>query len=269
MTRAALHRATAALAGLALVITGCAAEHVETAPPGENEPAAEPAQPDTETQPDAETEPGAETEREFDTTLYSLDDPMSIWVVLNKQRPMNPIDFEPTDLVSPEGVPNLYEQPLRKPAAEALRDLYDAATAEGLSLRITSAYRPHSLQVGLYGSYVDRDGKELADTYSARPGHSEHQTGLTVDLDDWSGCYLDACFGETTTGLWLQEHAHEYGFMMRYPHGLTHVTGFTYEPWHYRFVGVELATELHETGVQTLEEFFDLGPAPDYLPDSE
>ena len=257
------------LAGIALFLGGCAAAP-DLAPtpvsdaPTADAPAAEP--PAVEPEGSDPTAPDADgTDDGFDATLHSIDDPMSIWVVLNKHRPLDPLDFAPTDLAYPEGVPNLYEQELRAPAADALVALYEAATAEGLSLRITSAYRPYHLQVGLYDSYVDRDGAELADTYSARPGFSEHQTGLTVDFDDWTGCYLDHCFGETLTGRWLQDHAHAYGFIMRYPEGLTPITGFTYEPWHYRYVGVPLATEMHETGVQTLEEFFGLDPAPDYL----
>jgi len=218
------------------------------------------------TPPPVETEapPTVAPEPEFDRSAHSLDDPMSIWVVSNKLRPLDPIDFEASDLVMPEGIDNEFSQPLREPAARAAEAMLGAAAAEGLPVRIISAYRDHATQSTLYTSYVGRDGQAAADTYSARPGHSEHQTGLVIDIDDYGGCYLAACFGDTPTGAWLAEHAAEYGFIIRYPAGKESVTGFMPEPWHFRYVGPELALEMRETGVTTLEEFFGLPAAPDY-----
>lgn len=206
----------------------------------------------------------APAEATFDRTAHSIDDPMSIWVVGNKQRPLNPPDFEPSDLVYPEGVENTNGQPLREVAARAVERLIAAASADGLGVRIISAYRPYSMQVDLYNGYVARDGQAAADTYSARPGHSEHQTGLTVDFDDGGACMLEGCFGDTPAGQWIAEHAGEFGFIERYPGGKEHVTGFMPEPWHYRYVGTELAAQMKRTGVTTLEEFFDLPAAPGY-----
>lgn len=164
----------------------------------------------------------------------------------------------------PEMIENEFSQPLRQPAALAVTEMHAAASQEGIRFHIISAYRDYYTQVALYDRYVQRDGQAAADTYSARPGHSEHQTGLVVDLDDGTGCYLDACFGQTAAGSWLTAHAAEYGFIIRYPDGLDNITGFIYEPWHFRYVGVALAEEMKRTGVHTLEEFFDLPAAPDY-----
>lgn len=189
---------------------------------------------------------------------------MSIWVVSNKLRPLNPNNFQPTDLVIPQGVQNEWGQPLREPAARAAEALIGAAAAAGHSVWIISAFRDYNTQVALYHSYVNRDGQAAADTYSARPGHSEHQTGLVIDLDDFGSCYLSTCFGDTPAGQWLAQNAADFGFIIRYPAGKEHITGFMAEPWHFRYVGEELAHEMQRTGVQTLEEFFGLAPAPDY-----
>lgn len=210
-------------------------------------------------------EPAPEPEPEFDRAARSIDDPTSIWVVSNKLRPLQPTDYAPSDLVMPEGVINKFAHPLREEAARAFEQLVQGAAAEGLTVRMTSGYRDYNLQTALYNKYVARDGRAAADTYSARPGHSEHQTGLVVDVhgpDDQ--CYLDACFAQLPVGQWLAQHAAEYGFIMRYPEGYDHITGFIFEPWHYRYVGTELALEMRETGTLTLEEFFGLPAAPGY-----
>ena len=235
----------------AIGLTSCAPEPASTAGSGS-------------TAASAPTDADATPSDTFDRTAHSIDDPASIWVVTNKLRPLNPADFAPDDLRLPEGVENEFTQPLRAPAAAAVESLISAAAADGIDVRIISAYREYATQVALYDGYVARDGQEAADTYSARPGHSEHQTGLVVDLDDHGDCYLAACFGETPAGAWLAAHATEHGFIVRYPAGKQQVTGFTPEPWHFRYVGPELAREMAATGTSTLEEFFALPPAPGY-----
>jgi len=196
----------------------------------------------------------------FDKTQFSLDDPMSLWVVADKHRPLNPQDFVPSDLVD-ANVPAVYNSTLREPAARAVEAMFAAYTAEtGDSMRLQSAFRDYETQVEVYAN------NHQDDTQSARPGFSEHQTGLAMDISPTSGeCALDECFANTAPGQWLAANAWKYGFLLRYPNGLTNITGYAFEPWHYRFVGLELAAELHNTGVQTLEEFFGLDPAPDYL----
>ncbi|QZY51561.1 M15 family metallopeptidase [Leucobacter tenebrionis] len=191
-------------------------------------------------------------------------DPASITVVVNKQRPLNPISWEPGDLRMPAGIPNTNGQPVRAEAATALESMYAEASAAGLPFTITSAYRSYSLQVSLFESYAARDGVAAAETYSARPGHSEHQTGLAVDLDDGSGCAFESCFGETATGQWLRENAHRFGFILRYDAGQEPVVGFIYEPWHFRYVGTQVAGDMHERGIKNLEEYFGLPAAPSY-----
>ncbi|MBR3991144.1 MAG: M15 family metallopeptidase, partial [Clostridia bacterium] len=121
-----------------------------------------------------------------------------------------------------------------------------------------SDYRSYALQSWLYQTYVDRDGKELADTYSARPGHSEHQTGRAIDLN---ATLLS--FADTPEGQWLAAHCWEYGFIIRYPAGKESVTGFMYEPWHVRYVGTWLSIPLRDSG-QCLEEYFGITSVYDY-----
>ena len=227
-------------------------------------PSAAPSPPERAEGPSETPPPGEPDDPPFDRSARSIDDPNSIWVVSNKLRPLQPIDFAPADLVMPEGVENEFAQPLREPAARAVESFVAAAAADGHAVRIISAYRDYATQAALYDGYVARDGRDAADAYSARPGHSEHQTGLVVDLDDFGDCYLSPCFGRTPAGAWLAEHAAEHGFIVRYPEGEQGVTGFMPEPWHFRYVGPELATQLREAAVPTLEEFFDLGPAPAY-----
>ncbi|MHA7984505.1 M15 family metallopeptidase [Rathayibacter sp. CAU 1779] len=193
----------------------------------------------------------------FDKAAQSQDDPSSIWVVVNKQRALDPVDYVPPDLVQPP-VPDINGQPVRHEVSDALVALFAAAKSEaGLSLTLQSGYRSYSTQVSVYNEDVASNGVAYADTDTARPGHSEHQTGLAVDISAASGqCSLDACFGDLPEGTWLAANAWRFGFLLRYPADKVPVTGFTYEPWHFRYVGVPLATQLHDTGVTTLEEYF-------------
>nr|WP_231918750.1 MULTISPECIES: M15 family metallopeptidase [unclassified Leifsonia] len=205
------------------------------------------------------TLPPTPTPVPFDKTAQSTDDPASPWVVVNKARGLNPADYAPTDLIYPD-LPNLNDQPMRQETAAAVVAMFQAAKSEaGLSLSIQSAYRSFDSQTRVYADDVARNGQAYADTDTARPGHSEHQTGLAVDISAVPArCSLDACFGETEQGRWLAANAWRFGFILRYPADKVAVTGFTYEPWHFRYVGVLLSTQLHTTGVTTLEEFFGL-----------
>lgn len=245
------------------LLAGCAAEP-EPTPPSSTEPPQNEVAPEPAPEPVAPSEPAEPAEPEFDRTQHSIDDPSSVWVVSNKLRPLNPIDWVPEDLVMPDGITSRNGQPLRAEAAASAAAMLEAAEDDGVWFLIGSAYRDYALQTSLYDRYVQRDGQAAADTYSARPGHSEHQTGLAADFDDGGACYLDWCFGDTSAGIWLRENAAEHGWIMRYPEGYDHITGFMYEPWHYRYVGPDLALEMREQGILTLEEFFDLPAAPDY-----
>ncbi len=201
----------------------------------------------------------------FDTSAESITDPASIWVVVDKLRPLNPVDYTPTDLVTVP-VPYANAPTLRAEASQAIVTMFDAITADtGLRLQSQSAYRSYNTQVSVYAGNVARFGQERADLVSARPGFSEHQTGLVMDISSVPAvCSLEVCFAGTPEGRWLAENAWRYGFLMRYPEGRTEITGYSFEPWHYRYIGTELAAEMHDRGILTLEELFGLPPAPDY-----
>lgn len=204
----------------------------------------------------------------FNKKQFSLEDPSSIWVIVNKKRPLQPADYAPYDAVTPDVPRRLSgadEMQLRKEVAEHVKELFTAAHNNGLELMISSAYRSYAFQKGLYNGYVRQQGQSEADTQSARPGFSEHQTGLALDVEPASRtCEIDACFADTPEGQWVAKHAYRYGFIIRYPEEGQKITGYIYEPWHLRYVGKALAAELHTQGNPTLEEFFNLPPAPDY-----
>lgn len=192
----------------------------------------------------------------FDKRKYSITNPESLWAVVNKKRPL-PGGFVPKNLVDTGN-----GQQLRSDASQSLNKLLSQAMAKGLNLYVISGYRSFSYQVDVYGGYVNADGQEAADRYSARPGHSEHQTGLGVDLG--SGvCDLQICFEQTSEGQWLASNAYKYGFIIRYPKGKESIVGYQYEPWHLRYIGKSLASQLHGSS-QTMEEFFGLPAAPSY-----
>ena len=203
----------------------------------------------------------------FNKKMYSIDDPTSQWVVVNKQRAL-PTGYAPSYLVSPvvplSGAKGSENMLVSGTMSDSLKRLVDGAKQAGYNLTLVSGYRSYNTQIAVYGREVKNGGVAGADRVSARPGHSEHQTGFAADLGATSGkCTLDACFGTTLEGQWLAAHAHDYGFIIRYPLGKQPIVGYAYEPWHVRFVGTELSNELFKTG-QTMEEFFGLPAAPDY-----
>jgi D-alanyl-D-alanine carboxypeptidase len=131
----------------------------------------------------------------------------------------------------------------------------EAAIPDGIEIKMTTAYRSYDFQEILYNNYVSQSGAEEADRFSAKPGQSEHQTGLAVDVSSSSvGYELTDAFGDTSEGKWLAQHAHEYGFILRYPDGKEAITGYMYEPWHLRYVGLFVANEIYQKGF-TLEEY--------------
>lgn len=204
----------------------------------------------------------------FNKGLYSLTDPASLWVIVNKKHALNPTSYAPADLVVPNvplRVPGNESMQLRRPAAEALAHMFAAAKAAKLDLQISSGYRSYSYQNGTYNSYVKQSGQAYADSISARPGYSEHQTGLAVDIEPVSRqCEIVECFESTPEGKWLAANAYRYGFLLRYPADKVPVTGYDYEPWHFRFIGTSLSEEMHKDGVKTLEEFFGVSGGTSY-----
>lgn len=201
----------------------------------------------------------------FDKTKFSLTDPTSIWVVVNKQRPLDPKTYAPSDLQTPASMAAEAGEQVNSQTAAALDAMDAAAKADGIHLILASGYRSYSTQVTTYNSVVNAYGQAEADTQSARPGYSEHQTGFAADLGAVNGkCRIQACFADTPEGQWLAANSWKYGFIIRYTKEKEAVTGYEDEPWHVRYIGVDLATEMHKTGVKTLEEFFNLPAAPNY-----
>jgi D-alanyl-D-alanine carboxypeptidase len=189
--------------------------------------------------------------------VENYEDPTNIWTLVNKNRAL-PEGYVPPELVVTalptrlNSTPN--EKRVRQVIDKPLTELFAAAQKEGRALMIGSAYRSAETQLQLFNTYVARVGYEQADRYSAHAGHSEHQTGLAVDISTVSQqCYLSECFIGTADGQWLAANAHKYGFTLRYPKGKESITGYNFEPWHYRYVGIELATALHDSGL-TLDE---------------
>lgn len=199
----------------------------------------------------------------FDRSQHSLDDPSSIWVVVDKQRPLQPKSWVPPDLVTP-AVPHTNVPQLRRVAADALTRMFAAARKDGVPLVSLSAYRSFATQQSIFARNVRTLGRATTLQLTAEPGYSEHQTGLADDLGDGSSCDLQVCFESHPAARWLTEHAWQYGFIQRYPLGYTHITGIQVEPWHFRYIGVPAARRMRDTGVKTLEQFFGLPAAPDY-----
>ena len=187
----------------------------------------------------------------FYQNVIAVSNPDSMLVLVNKNYALNE-DYEPSDLVLPNVLSTGYNPNqniyLRKEAAIHLEQLFYAAQNEaGLTLLARSGYRSYQTQISLYDRYVSQNGTEKADTFSARAGHSEHQTGLAMDVTaDSVNRQLVTDFGLTPEGIWLKENAHRFGYIIRYLEGREDETGYQYEPWHIRYVGVEAATEIYE-----------------------
>jgi len=197
--------------------------------------------------------------RSVEDVLGDLD---ALDVVVNKGRAL-PADFVPEDLVKPDIPCRGAHLLVRRDVAEALAEMNKAADAAvGKQIQLVSGYRSYADQEKTYANYVRKDGVEHADTYSARAGYSEHQTGLAVDLSTVRGKIEK--FGKTELGKWVAENSWRYGFIMRYTDENESETGYQSEPWHYRFIGKELAAEYHDSGATSLEEFLGAPAAPAY-----
>lgn len=200
---------------------------------------------------------------------YSIDVASSPWVVVNKRRPLIPINYKPktSTPVFVNGMgSNPYGLKLAKPAAIALVEMGKAAFAESRSvLVLSSGYRSYSTQTYVHKQKVAQLGKVVGENLAARPGYSEHQTGLAADLSAvGQGCAIRTCFSKTVAGKWLAANSHRFGFVLRYPNGRTAVTGYQFEPWHFRYVGVELATYIKANKITALENVWQLPAAPTY-----
>lgn len=181
------------------------------------------------------------------------DNPLSL---ANKQYQL-PQDYEPQDLVllTDLGITNTNSARLRKEAAESLQKMAAEITKAGINYNVTSGYRSFSDQVRVYNYWIKYYGGDIAatDQVSARPGYSEHQLGLAVDFTTSANENMFYLFETTPLSKWLAVHASEYGFVISYPQGKTDITGYTYEPWHYRYVGIENAKKVVDSGLTLTE----------------
>jgi len=181
----------------------------------------------------------------------------SIWAIVSKTHPIS-VNYTPTPLIIPNVLTrtdkSVAERSVRSDIAKPMAKLFAGASKAGYQLMIGSGYRSAALQKIYFDSLASSVGTVAANNAIAFPGQSEHQTGLAADISTVSqNCYLSDCFGATPDGMWLVNNAYKYGFILRYPLGKESITGYQYEPWHFRYVGIDLATALHQSGL-TLDQ---------------
>ena len=174
------------------------------------------------------------------------------YILVNKYNYLEK-DYAPKNLEEIDSKYSLPGKKLNHDARIAFENMARSAKEEGLNIRAISTYRTYSYQKELYDNYVKNEGIKKADTYSARPGFSEHQTGLSVDCDNKIDYYEN--FEKTKEFLWMDKNAHKFGFILRYPKGKESITKYSYESWHYRYVGVEIASFIKKNNI-TFEEYY-------------
>lgn len=189
----------------------------------------------------------------FYENIKTIKYPDNILVLVNKNNKL-PNEYIPNNLILLNEEYSTKDKYLQKEAAEAFESLSFDAKTLGYKIIATSTYRNYKYQEELYNYYVEEKGKSYADNCSARPGHSEHQTGLAVDVMGSNNDYNK--FAESDEFNWMKDNSHNYGFILRYPKNKTDITGFKYEPWHYRYVGKDVAKIIYENNL-TLEEYAD------------
>ncbi|WP_303868798.1 D-alanyl-D-alanine carboxypeptidase family protein [Acetobacterium wieringae] len=210
------------------------------------------ADPATSTQ-TVETQQPVQTETK-NTAVVNGTGTDSITTLVNKNHSIT-ASYIPSDLVTVD-LPSTRDTQLRSVAADGLTKLFKAAEESGLELYCCSGYRSYETQSELYAWNVDTYGVDGAELVSARPGMSEHQLGLAMDVTSASvGFDLLESFGATPEGQFIKDNAHKYGFIIRYPQGKTDITGYAYEPWHLRYLGVDVATAIYNSG-KTMEEYY-------------
>lgn len=199
--------------------------------------------------------------KEVDGKLV-IQNPLNILALVNKEYAL-PSDYAPEDLTRPNvsfsfGDADIEKSYLRKEAAEHLELLFDAAEKDGIELFAVSGYRSYERQTNVFSAKSNQVGETAAAAVVAIPGYSEHQTGLAMDISSRSvSLELIEQFGTTVEGKWLAENAHKFGYILRYPEGKETITGYQYEPWHFRYIGVHAATVIFEQEL-TLEEYFNI-----------
>lgn len=206
----------------------------------------------------------------FNKDQFSTTDPASIWVIVNKQHPLIPINYIPKDLVIPN-VPQRSnittdEKQVSAKMAPSLEQMFNAAIQQGVNLNLQSGYRSYNLQKIVYNNELMNYGQVQADKESARPGYSEHQTGFAADIGGTTdpACNVSQCFIQTPEAIWLSANAFRFGFIIRYTQSNTAVTGYEAEAWHVRYVGTSLSTTMHQNNIGSLEQFFNVTGGPSY-----
>lgn len=201
-----------------------------------------------------QTEPATSSSSTNTETTADITTTDSLTMLVNKNHRLSE-SYVPTDLVTVD-LPSTRDTQLRSAAAAGLTKLFDAASEAGLELYCCSGYRSYETQSELYDWNVSTYGVEGADLVSAQPGKSEHQLGLAMDVTSASVDFdLLESFGTTAEGQFIKDNAYKYGFIVRYPQGKTDITGYAYEPWHLRYLGVDVATDIYNSG-KTMEEYF-------------
>lgn len=191
-------------------------------------------------------------DKPFYTNIQETTNLNNINILVNKYISL-PKDYIPNNL---EEIDINYALPgmkLVKDAKNAFESMAKDAKKENLTIIAMSTYRSYEYQKNLYSNYVNKDGVEKANQYSAKPGHSEHQTALAVDIYNKEKPYTE--FENTKEFLWMQENAYKYGFILRYPKYKTHITGYQYEAWHYRYIGTDIAEYIHKNDL-TYDEYY-------------
>ncbi|WP_404349185.1 M15 family metallopeptidase [Sutcliffiella horikoshii] len=223
------------------------------------EPEEEPATEEDSEEPADEEKPAEPEEPSEPEAIPVVANPGAMNVMVNKFWSL-PEGYRPGDLIKPNvpfsfGDENSDRSKLRAEAAESLEVMFNVAKGEGIELYARSGFRSYETQEAIFKNEVATFGYEQAVLYVALPGTSEHQTGLAMDITAKSvGLELVEAFEGTAEGKWLAENAHHYGFILRYPKGKTNITGYAFEPWHFRYVGVEIAGEIYAKGL-TFEEY--------------
>lgn len=194
-------------------------------------------------------------DEEFYTNTEKTDSTLGKFVILNKHY-YSDGTYPSETLTKVDASYNLYNTSfyLQEECYEAFLKMYEDAKEAGYGFKINSAYRSYEKQISIYQGWVNKDGQAKADTYSARPGYSEHQTGYAFDIRDYP--FTNDDYSKTKSFQWVSQNAYKYGFIIRFPEGKEYITGYQYESWHYRYCGIECSTYIHKTGI-TFEEYYE------------
>ena len=193
-------------------------------------------------------------DRDYYTEMNKTNIELENLILVNKYYQLDK-DFKFDDIVEVSNRHCYGEQSIRKEAYDKFIEMFNAAKLENLTIIINSSYRPYDYQENLWNRYARENGEEWADKYAARAGSSEHQTGLAIDVTTYNA-KQQGDFEKTDEFTWMTNNAYKYGFILRYPKDKENITGYSYEPWHYRYVGKKVAEEIHNLGI-TYDEYYE------------